>query len=274
MNLKKISKWFFTAIGVVVIAQALTGCGSAPEKDHIIKVGATSSPHAEILEQVKDDLKDEGYVLEIVEFNDYVVPNQALASGEIDANYFQHFPYLVDYNKNNNTQLKSAGGIHFEPLSLFAGKSRDYKNIQDGATIAVPSDATNEARALLFLQDEDIITLKEDVGLEATKKDIKDNPHNVEIIEAEAASLPRKLEDVDFAVINGNYALSANLSKKDLLATEDTQGEVSKRYANIIAVRAEDIDSDKIHALMKVLQSQKVKDYVDANYQGQVVTVF
>lgn len=275
MDFKKIFKYVCTAVAVIVLLHSLVGCGAAPEaRDNTIVVGASASPHAEILNVVKDKLKEEGYELEIKEFSDYVQPNAALAAGELDANYFQHLPYLVDYNTKNDTDLISVGGIHFEPLAIFAGKSKDLHHIAQGATIAVPSDPTNEARALLLLQDNGIIELKKDAGLEATSKDIEKNPYDINIIEAEAASLPRKLEDVDFAVINGNYALSAGLSKKDVLATEDTEGLIAKKYANIIAVRAEDKDSDKTQALVSALQSADVADFITGKYQGQVVAVF
>lgn len=255
------------------LALALTACGGAKDTKTIV-VGASPSPHAEILEQVKGELEKQGYKLEIKEFNDYIQPNEALASGELDANYFQHQPYLDNYNKENKTDIVSAGAIHFEPLGLYAGKSKDLANIPDGAQIAVPSDATNEARALLLLQDQGVLKLKDGAGLEATANDIAENPHNIKLIETEAASLARTLQDVDFAVINGNYALSAGLDTSSALATEAVDSEAAKTYANIVAVRKDDKDSDKTKALVAALQSDTVRDYINKTYKGSVVAVF
>lgn len=259
---------------VGALALGLVACGGSASDAKTIVVGASPSPHAEILAQVKDALADEGYTLEVKEFNDYVQPNEALANKELDANYFQHLPYLENYNQENGTDLVSAGAIHFEPMSIFGGKSSDLKNVSDGAQIAVPSDATNEARALLLLQDQGVIKLKDGVGLGATANDIAENPHNVKLVETEAASVARTLQDVDFAVVNGNYALSAGLNLKDALATEAADSEAAKTYANIVAVRKGDENSDKIKALVAALQSDKVRSFIEEKYQGSVVAVF
>ena len=240
----------------------------------VITVGASPSPHAEILKAVEDEIKAAGYELKVVEYNDYVQPNVALSEGDLDANYFQHKPYLDNYNQENGTDLVSAAAIHFEPMGIYAGKSSDIKNVPDGAKIAVPSDATNEARALLLLQDQGVLKLKDGVGLEATKNDIAENPHNVEFVEVEAASVPRTLQDADFGVINGNYALSAGLDTTATLASEGAGSEAAKTYANIVAVRKGEDQTDKTKALVKALTSDTAKKFIENQYKGSVIPVF
>lgn len=254
----------------------LTGCGSSggDSADTTITVGASPSPHAEILEVAADELEKEGYTLDIVEYTDYVKPNVDLADGTIDANYFQHQPYLDDYNAQNDTDLVGVAAVHFEPFAIYAGKTTSLDELPDGATVAVPNDTTNEARALQLLAAEGLITLKDGVGLEATKLDIVSNPKNLDIQEIEAAQIPRSLQDVDIACVNGNYALQGELSADDILATESADSEAAKTYANVIAVRAEDKDSDKTKALIKALQSDAVRDFIESEYNGAVVAVF
>ena len=225
-----------------------------------IKIGATPSPHAEILEAAKDALKKKGIDIEIVTYNDYVQPNLATDQGQIDANYFQHLPYLEDFNKENNTHVVSVGKIHYEPFGIYAGKSKDLKVIQDGAKIAVPNDTTNEARALLLLEANGIIKLKDGAGLTATKQDIVENPHNVEIYEVEAAQIPRSIDSVDFACMNGNFALQANYKPSDALATEDAKSEAAQTYANIIAVSEKNKDAEWAKTLVEVLHSKEIQD--------------
>ena len=279
-------------VAVAALAVVLSACGGSSSSsnsssseststsssnssdDKVITVGASSSPHAEILEQVKPTLEAEGYTLNIVEYSDYVQPNEALAQGELDANYFQHKPYLDNYNAENGTDLVSVAAIHFEPMSIYSNKYDSLSDIPDGATIAVPSDSTNEARALLLLQANGIITLNEDAGLDATANDIADNPHNIQLVETEAANVARTLDDVDFAVVNGNYALSAGLDTTKALASESSDSEAAQTYANIIACRDGDQDSDKIVALVNALETQEVKDYINDTYKGTVVAVF
>lgn len=247
--------------------------GSASDST-VITVGASPSPHAEILKAIEDEIKAAGYELKVVEYNDYVQPNVALSEGDLDANYFQHKPYLDNYNQENGTDLVSAAAIHFEPMGIYAGKSSDIKNVPDGAKIAVPSDATNEARALLLLQDQGVLKLKDGVGLEATKNDIAENPHNVEFVEVEAASVPRTLQDADFGVINGNYALSAGLDTTATLASEGAGSEAAKTYANIVAVRKGEDQTDKTKALVKALTSDTAKKFIEDTYKGSVIPVF
>lgn len=247
--------------------------GSASDST-VITVGASPSPHAEILKAIEDEIKAAGYELKVVEYNDYVQPNVALSEGDLDANYFQHKPYLDNYNQENGTDLVSAAAIHFEPMGIYAGKSSDIKNVPDGAKIAVPSDATNEARALLLLQDQGVLKLKDGAGLEATKNDIAENPHNVEFVEVEAASVPRTLQDADFGVINGNYALSAGLDTTATLASEGADSEAAKTYANIVAVRKGEDQTDKTKALVKALTSDTAKKFIEDTYKGSVIPVF
>ena len=255
-------------------ASSSNGSGSNASSDNVITVGASPSPHAEILNAVADELKADGYELKVVEYNDYVQPNVALSDGSLDANYFQHKPYLDNYNQENGTDLASAAAIHFEPMGLYAGKSSDIKNVPDGAKIAVPSDATNEARALLLLQDQGVIKLKDGAGLEATANDIAENPHNIQLVEVEAAAVPRSLQDADFAVINGNYALSAGLDTSKTLASEGADSEAAQTYANIVAVRKSEEDSPKTKALVKALTSDTAKKFIEDQYKGSVIPVF
>lgn len=261
----------------------LAGCGdsgsngaASKEDDKTITVAASPTPHAEILNKaVKPLVEKDGYKLEVKEFTDYVQPNTATEDGEVDANYFQHKPYLDNFNKEKGTHLVSVEGIHFEPFGLYPGKTKDLQNLQDGATVAVPNDATNEARALLLLQDAGLIKLKDgiDPTSDATKLDITENPKNLDIQEIAAEQLPRSLADVDLAVINGNYALQADLNAaEDSLITENP--DYAKVYVNVVACRSGEENSDKIQALKKALQSDDVKKYVDETYKGAVVTVF
>ena len=287
-----LSRRSFLLSGAAVLGSfALTACGgnsatgssaatsgaatsSSASSGTVITVGASPSPHAEILKAVEDEIKAAGYELKVVEYNDYVQPNVALSEGDLDANYFQHKPYLDNYNQENGTDLVSAAAIHFEPMGIYAGKSSDIKNVPDGAKIAVPSDATNEARALLLLQDQGVLKLKDGVGLEATKNDIAENPHNVEFVEVEAASVPRTLQDADFGVINGNYALSAGLDTTATLASEGAGSEAAKTYANIVAVRKGEDQTDKTKALVAALTSDTAKKFIEDTYKGSVIPVF
>lgn len=237
-------------------------------------VGATPAPHAEILNAAKEILKEKGYDLEVKEYTDYVQPNLALESGDLDANYFQHTPYLEQFNQENGTKLVSAGSIHYEPFGIYAGKTASLDSLADGAQVAVPNDVSNEARALLLLADNGLIELKEGVGLEATKNDIVKNDKNLEIIEIEAAQLPRSLGDVDIAVINGNYAIEAGLKVSDALATEDAQSVAATTYGNIIAVREGEENSEKAKALVEALTSGEVKKFIEEKYEGAVVPLF
>ena len=241
-------------------------------EDKVIKVGACVTPHAEILEQIKDNLAEEGWTLEVVEYNDYVLPNTALEDGDLDANYFQHKPYLDDFNAENGTHIVTLAAVHFEPMGVYAGKSSDLSNVPDGATIAVPNDTTNEARALLLLEAQGLIKLKDGVGIEATVLDIEENTHNIEIQELEAAQVAKSIQDVDFAVINGNYAIEAGLDSA--IAVEAADSLAAETYANYVCVKDGEENSEKSQALKNAILTQEVKDYINNTYSGAVVPVF
>ena len=266
-------KKFVTGILALTLALSLAACGGKPADDKTIKVGATPAPHAAILEVAKEELAKEGYTLEIVEFDDYILPNKALENKELDANYFQHITYLNNFNVEYGTHLASAAGIHYEPFGIYAGKTAALADLQNGAKIAVPNDATNEARALLLLQQEGLLTLKDGVGLAATKADIQENPLNLEIVETKAELLTTVLQDVDVAVINGNYAIDAGLKVKEALAVEAADGAAAEAYVNVLAVNQGSENSEKLQALVKVLKSDAVKSFIDTTYEGAVVAV-
>ncbi len=246
--------------------------------DKTITVGASATPHAEILEQIKDALAKQGYTLKIVTYDDYVLPNKALADGEIDANYFQHEPYLKGYNAGNGTELVSAGAIHYEPYGIYGNEVTDLKTLAKGATIIIPADDSNETRALFLLQQEGLIKLPADASAEkgVSTLDITDNG-GYDIKTVEAATVPAQLKNSDkgsIAVINGNYALSAGLKVSDALATEDAKGTAAQTYANIIAVRKADLDSAKTKALVAALKTDDVKNFIAKTYNGAVVASF
>ena len=272
-------------LSLSIVGGLLAGCGNndaagkkadtdSAQELEVIKVGASITPHAEILRSVSDELEKQGYKLEVVEYNDYIIPNTALESGELDANYIQHLPYLEDFNKENGTHIVSVADIHYEPFGIYAGKSDSLENLKEGAVIAVPNDTTNEARALLLLQDQGLIKLKENAGLTATVKDIAENPKNFEIKELEAAQVPKALQDVDVAAINTNYALEANLKLSDALASEGADSLAAKTYANIIAVKEGNENAEKIKALIDAVKSEQVKKFIEDKYDGAVVPIF
>lgn len=259
--------------------EAPADASEAPAALTPLVVGASSTPHAEILESVKDVLAAEGYDLQVVVYDDYVLPNTALADGELDANYFQHTPYLNSFNASNGTDLVSAAKIHYEPFGIYGNGVSDLSELQPGATIIIPADDSNETRALLLLQQEGLIELPEDASLEkgVTVLDIvDDHGYNVQAVQAD--TVPAQLKNSDegtIAVINGNYALQAGYSvAKDALATENTDSEAAETYANVVAVRAGDENSEKIQALVKAIQSDAVKQFITETYDGSVVALF
>lgn len=281
MNFKKLT----ALILALVMVLGLAACGtdetseSPEDSDSLegttITVAASPTPHAEILAVAKEILAEQGITLNIIEYTDYVQPNMVTDSGEVDANYFQHQPYLDSFNEEHGTDLVSVAAIHYEPFGLYAGKTASIDELEDGAQIAVPNDATNEARALLLLESAGLITLKEGAGLNATKLDIEDNPKDLDIVEMEAAQLTKTLDDVDMAVINGNYALEAGLSAKDdALVTEDADSEAAQTYANILVVKAGNENNPAILALVAALQSDAVRDFINDTYDGNVVAMF
>lgn len=256
-----------------IAASLLAGCGKT-EDDKVITVGASPTPHAEILQVIEDNLAEQGYTLKIVEYNDYIIPNTATESGELDANYFQHQPYLDDFNAENGTHLVAVAGVHFEPFGIYAGKTKSLDELQDGAVVAVPNDTTNEARALLLLEAQGLITLKEDAGMTATVADIVDNPLNLEIKELEAAQVSRTVSDVDIACINGNYAADAGFSVSDALATESADSLAAQTYVNVVVVKEGNEESEKTKALVNAILSDEVRDYINSQYEGGVVPFF
>lgn len=259
------------SLSAVLVLGLLSGCGG---KKTTLKVGASPAPHAEILEVVKEILAKENIELEIVEFTDYVQPNSAVESGDIDANYFQHITYMNNFNANNGTHLAAVADIHYEPFGIYAGKTASLDALADGAKIGIPNDPTNGGRALLLLQEQGLITLPADAGLEPTVLDIQDNPHNFDIVEMEAAQLPRSLDSLDVAVINGNYAIQNGLKVADALAIESAEGTAGTAYVNVLTVKEGNENSEAIKALVKALQSDEVKNYINETYGGAVVPVF
>ncbi len=271
-------------------AESNTSSGAEPASEPAgegavtLKVGASPAPHGEILEHAAELLAEQNINLEIVLFDDYVMPNTGVDEGSLDANYFQHQPYLTNFNAEHGTKIASIGAIHYEPLGIYAGKSADLANVPDGAVIGIPDDATNGGRALLLLQDNGIIKLKDGITLDTFREaqtdagainfneydGIAENPHNIKIEALAAANLPASLPDLDFAIINGNYAIPAGISDK-LLVTENADSEAGKVFANVIAVREEDKDRPELKALVEVLQSKEVADWITEKYQGSVL---
>ena len=279
-------KKFIGILLTAALAFGAVGCGSTTTNETAdeattttaegatIVVGASPSPHAEILKAAQPLLSEKGITLEIKEFTDYVQPNLALNTGDLDANYFQHQPYLDQFNADNDMDLVALGAVHYEPMGIFAGNSSDLAALPDGAKVGVPNDATNEARALLLLESNGLIKLKEDAGVAATKLDIVENPHNLEIVEMEAAQLPLSLGSLDIAVINGNYALSGGLSISDALAIEEADSLAAETYQNVVAVRNGDETRPELQTLIEVLNSQEIADYINETFEGAVAPVF
>lgn len=252
--------------------EAATEEAAPAESKGTITVAASATPHAEILEQVKPILAEQGWDLEVTVFDDYVQPNLVVESGEFDANYFQHIPYLESFNEEQGTHLVNAGGIHYEPFGIYPGTKSDLTTLEKGDVIAVPNDTTNEARALLLLQDNGVITLKDGVGLEATVRDIVENPNEIEIQELEAAQVPRVIDEVAFVVLNGNYALEAGYNVvNDSIAYEKADSEAAKTYVNIIAVKEGNENNEGIVALVEALKSDEIKEYINNTYSGGVI---
>ena len=274
-------KNFLAGSAALIASSVLAACGnsgstsSSASETKTLTVAASPSPHAEILNNFAvPKLKDQNIDLEVKEYTDYIIPNQVTSSGEVDANYFQHINYLNNYNKENGTDLVGVAAIHYEPFGIYAGKSSDLKNIADGAKIAVPNDPTNEGRALLLLQQEGLVTLKDPENLEASPVDVAENPHSLNFVEVEAAAVPRQLQDVDFAVINGNYAIEAGLHVSDAVAVEAADGTAVEQYANYIVTTPDKQDDDRIKALVSVLASDDFKTYLKDTYDEDVLPAF
>lgn len=246
---------------------------SSDASSTVIRVGASPSPHAEILEFTKDQLAAKGYELEIVEFTDYVMPNVALYEGDLDANFFQHTPYLDNYNEQNGTDLVSACKVHFEPMGLYSETLTSVSDVAEGSKVGVPNDPTNEARALNLLEAQGLIKLREGAGLNATPLDIEENPLNLEFVELEAAQLPRNLSEFAIAAINGNYAIEAGILDK-VIVNEAADSESAQEYANILAVQSGELETDKTKALVEALTSDETREFINTQYEDQFIPVF
>ena len=281
------NKKFLSLILALALSASLTACGSSDTTETTddtdsgdtaetvtLKVAASPTPHAEILEQVKPILAEQGIDLVITEYGDYIVPNTAVDEGDEDANYFQHTPYLEQFNAENSTDLVSAGKIHYEPMGIYAGKTASLEELPDGATIAVPNDATNEARALQLLAAQGLIEIDPEAGLNATPNDITSNPKNLEFTELDAAMIPNTIEEFDLNVINSNYALQAGLNPaEDALASEDAASDAAQTYANIIAVKAGHENDPAIVALVDALHSEEIQEFINTTYAGSVLPI-
>lgn len=277
--MKKSTKWLTAAAAALLAAGLLTACGgsqkqaassAAPAKAITLKVGASPMPHAEILNAVKDNLQKEGITLDVVEFTDYVQPNLALNDKELDANYFQHKPYMDQFNKDRGTQLVAVGNVHLEPMAIYSHKLKDLKDLPDGAHVAIPNDPTNGGRALLVLQSAGLIKLRDGAPITATPQDIAENKKNLQFSELEAPQLPRSLDDADISVINMNFALEAKLDPTKALFIEAKDSP----YANVVAVRKGDENRPEIQKLVKALQSQEVRDFLKEKYKGAIIPAF
>ena len=279
-NTKKLIALAATAALTLSLAACSNGNSSSTAENSssdaastVIRVGASPSPHAEILEFAKDQLAEKGYTLEIVEFTDYVMPNVALTEGDLDANFFQHTPYLTNYNESNGTDLVSACKVHFEPMGLYSETLTDVAAVSEGSKVGVPNDPTNEARALNLLEAQGLIKLREGAGLNATPLDIEENPLKLEFVELEAAQLPRNLSEFAIAAINGNYAIEAGILDKGIV-NESSDSASAQEYANILAVRNGELESEKTKALVEVLCSDATREYINTQYQDQFIPVF
>lgn len=282
----KFKKWIATALVATLAVGLFAGCGgnnnstgssaaesSASSDDKVITIGASVTPHAVILNHLADQFEKEGYELKVVEFTDYVQPNNALEAGDLDANYFQHQPYLDNFNEENGTDIVSVGANLYIPMAIFSEKLTNLDSIPDGATIAVPNDTTNEARALLLLQENGFIKLKDGVDIKATVMDIEDNPHNLKFVEMDAAQIPRAIKDTDLAIVNGNYALDAGLNLDDALLIESSDSTTAQTYANVIAVRAGEENTEKTKVIVKILTYDETKQYIQDSFNGAVLPI-
>ena len=278
---KNVLNKIVAAAATLALAFSLAGCGSSSQAtggsivsaagNTVIKVGANITPHSEILEQAKPLLEAKGITLEIVKIEDSVTPNTGVIEGSLDANYFQHVPYLDQFNAENGSDLVSIGAIHYEPFGIYAGKTTDLSQLPDGAVVAVPNNVTNEARALLLLAQEGLLTLKDDAGITATVEDIVENPKNIQFKELAPEQLVAALPDVDVAVINGNYAIEGGLHVSQALAVEANDGLAAVTYGNIIAAAPANADNAALLALVEVLQGEEIKKFINDTYDGAVV---
>lgn len=281
-------KKLLTLLLALSMAVGLCACGGSADSDTAaddsaaadgetitLKVAASPTPHAEILAQVVDVLAEQGIDLQVTEYGDYIIPNTAVEEGDEDANFFQHTPYLERFNEENGTHLVSVAKIHYEPMGIYPGTTATIEELPDGAVIAVPNDVTNEARALLLLQDLGLITIDEAAGLNATPNDITSNPKNLQFKELEAAMLPQVVGEVDMSIINSNFAIQGGLNPaEDALASESADSVAADTYANILVVKEGNENNEAIQALIAALQSDAVKEFIETTYSGSVVAMF
>jgi D-methionine transport system substrate-binding protein len=266
-----LKKFALLLLITVLSFSLLTGCGKEKNDENLIRIGVSPEPHKKIVELIKEDLEKEGIKVEIIEFTDYIKPNLALAENELDANFFQHEPYMNKFREEKNIDIISIGGVHIEPMGLYSSKYNSIDELKDGSEIAIPNDVTNGGRALLLLEKHGLIKLKEGTDILATENDIEENPKKLKLTPLEAASLPRVLKDIDGAIINGNYALEAGLiPTEDSIILEDKDSP----YANIIAIRNGEENQERFIKLMEVLQSDKIKNFIEENYNGGVIPAF
>lgn len=280
--MKNVTKKIIATATVLSIASSFAACaadteteGNAnAEENTVITVGANITPHSEILEVAKPILAEQGITLNIVQLEDSVTPNTGVIEGSLDANYFQHVPYLEQFNLENGSDLVSIGAVHYEPFGIYAGRVSDLADLQDGAVVAVPNNVTNEARALLLLAQEGLLVLDEDAGINATVEDIIENPLNIQFEELAPEQLVAALPDVDVAVINGNYAIEGGLHVSQALAVEANDGLAAQTYGNIIATTPEHADDPALQALVEVLQGPEIAEYINNTYDGAVVPLY
>ena len=259
------------ALGILT---ACGGSGGGDAADKTIKVAASPTPHAEILNSISDALAKEGWTLEVVEFDDYVQPNVATTDGDVDANYFQHVPYLDEYNEQNGTDLVAVANVHYEAMGVYKGTKDSFDALEDGDKIGIPNDGTNGARALQLLEANGVLKLKEGAGVTATEQDIAENPKNLEIVPLEAATIPASLPDLALGVINYNYANGAGFTQDDAIALETADSDAAETYVNVIVVNAGNEDSEKTKALVAAIQTDAVKDFILENYNGLIQPKF
>ena len=273
--MKNIKRTSILALVLVLALGILSACGGGGEsEDNVITVAATATPHAEILDFVKDSLAEQGYDLQVTVVDGYETENPGVQDGDYFANYFQHVPYLNDYNENNDGDLVVVGEVHYEPMGVYKGTKDSFDALEDGDKIGVPNDTTNEARALLLLQDNGVIKLKDDAGINATKADIVENPKNLDIVELDAAVIPSSREDLALAVINANFALGAEISSDQQIAYEAPDSLAADTYVNVVVVKEENKDSEKAKALVAALQTEEVRQFIEEKYNGAVIAKF
>lgn len=280
--MKNVKRFSIIAVLLVLALGILTACGGsgdsgdsgAAEEDKTIKVAASPTPHAEILESISDALAEEGWTLEVIEFDDYVQPNVATTDGDVDANYFQHVPYLDEYNEQNGTDLVAVGNVHYEAMGVYKGSKDSFDALEDGDKIGIPNDGTNGARALQLLEANGVIKLKEGAGVTATEQDIAENPKNLQIVPLEAATIPASLPDLALGVINYNYANAAGFTQDDTVALETADSDAAETYVNVIVVNAGNENSEKTKALVAAIQTDAVKDFIIENYGGLIQPKF